>query len=41
MVKLGVLDYTPIDEGTNAQAALQHTIALAQLAESLGYERFG
>ena len=40
MVKLGILDYAQIDEGTSAQAAFQHTIALAQLAESLGYERF-
>src|SRR5699024_1339071 len=29
-----------MDEGTSAQKALQHTVELAQLAESLGYERF-
>ena len=40
MIKLGLLDYAQIDEGSNAQAALQNTITLAQLAESLGYERF-
>lgn len=40
MVKLGVLDYAQIDEGRNAQTALQDTVHLAQLAESLGYERF-
>ncbi len=40
MVKLGVLDYAQIDEGMNAQTALQHTVFLAKLAESLGYERF-
>src|SRR5699024_8164935 len=40
LVKLGVLDYAQIDEGTSAQTALQNTITLAQFAESLGYERF-
>ena len=40
MVKLGILDYAQIDEGTSAQTALQNTITLAQFAESLGYERF-
>ncbi len=40
MVKLGILDYAQIDEGMNAKQALDHTITLAQLAETLGYERF-
>lgn len=40
MVKVGILDYAQIDEGYHAQEALQHTITLVQLAESLGYERF-
>lgn len=40
MIKLGLLDYAQIDEGSNAQTALQNTITLTQLAESLGYERF-
>ncbi|WP_085992196.1 LLM class flavin-dependent oxidoreductase [Oceanobacillus senegalensis] len=40
MVKLGILDYAQIDEGINAQKALENSIELAQLAESLGYMRF-
>lgn len=40
MVKLGILDYAQIDEGKNAQTALHETIQLAQVADSLGYERF-
>ncbi|WP_087971595.1 LLM class flavin-dependent oxidoreductase [Oceanobacillus rekensis] len=40
MVELGILDYAQIDEGSNAQEALQNAIKLAQLAEVLGYERF-
>ncbi|GAA3731948.1 LLM class flavin-dependent oxidoreductase [Salinicoccus jeotgali] len=40
MVKIGVLDYAQIDEGKNAAQALQETVILARLAESLGYERF-
>ena len=40
MVKLGILDYAQIDEGSSAQKALQNTIKLAQLAEVLGYVRF-
>ena len=40
MVTLGILDYTPIDEGSNAIEALQQTVELAQLAETLGYQRF-
>ena len=40
MVNLGILDYAQIDEGMNAQQALQQTIELVQLADRLGYERF-
>lgn len=40
MVKLGLLDYAQIDEDKSAQEALQNSVMLAQLAESLGYERF-
>ena len=40
MVKLGLLDYAQIDEGKSAQEALQNSVMLAQLADSLGYERF-
>lgn len=40
MIKLGILDYAQIDEGSHAQDALRHTVELAQHAEKLGYERF-
>lgn len=40
MVKIGILDYAQIDEGSNGKMALQNTVTLAKLAESLGYERF-
>lgn len=40
LVKLGILDYAQIDEGSNAKEALEQTVELAQLAESLGYSRF-
>ncbi|MBG9980293.1 LLM class flavin-dependent oxidoreductase [Facklamia lactis] len=40
MVKLGILDYAQIDEGSSSKEALNNTIKLAQYCESLGYERF-
>ena len=40
MVKLNVLDYAVIDEGKNAETALQESVQLARLAEHLGYKRF-
>lgn len=40
LVKLGILDYAQIDEGSHAEQALQETVKLAQLADSLGYNRF-
>lgn len=40
LVKLGILDYAQIDEGSDAKTALENSITLAQLAETLGYERF-
>lgn len=40
LVKLGILDYAQIDEGSNALEALNNSVELAQLAESLGYNRF-
>lgn len=40
MVTLNILDYSPIDEGTNARQALLHTTELAKRAEELGYHRF-
>ena len=40
LVKLGILDYAQIDEGSNAKDALEQTVELAQFAEKLGYSRF-
>lgn len=40
MMKLSILDYTPIFEGRNATDALSHTIALAQSADRLNYHRY-
>ena len=40
MVRLGILDYAQIDEGSDARQALADSVGLAKLAESLGYERF-
>jgi luciferase family oxidoreductase group 1 len=39
-LRLGVLDQSPIPEGSTAPQALQETIALAQLADRLGYSRY-
>lgn len=40
MVRLSILDYSQIDEGKDAEQALQDTIRLAKLADRLGYHRF-
>ncbi len=40
MVKLNILDYAQIDEGSNGHQAVKESAELAQLAESLGYHRF-
>ncbi|MBT2649849.1 LLM class flavin-dependent oxidoreductase [Bacillus sp. ISL-34] len=40
MISLSILDYSPIDEGSNAPEALWQTTELAKYAESLGYKRF-
>lgn len=40
VVKLGILDYAQIDEGSNATQALEETVELAKLADKLGYSRF-
>jgi luciferase family oxidoreductase group 1 len=40
MVPLSVLDIVPVRRGSNAREALQETLALARLAESLGYKRY-
>ena len=39
-IKLSVLDQTPIRKGSNASESLQETIALAKLADKLGYTRY-
>jgi luciferase family oxidoreductase group 1 len=39
-LKLSVLDQTPIRRGSNAPEALQESIALARLADTLGYTRY-
>lgn len=39
-MKLSILDQSPIRKGGTSQDALRETIQLAQLGESLGYERF-
>lgn len=39
-MKVSVIDYGIIDEGSNSQQALQETLLLAQRAEALGYDRF-
>lgn len=40
MTTFGILDYAQMDEGEKANQALQHTIELAQLADSVGFDRF-
>lgn len=39
-MKLSILDQAPISSGQTAEVALQVSVKLAQLGESLGYERF-
>ncbi|MDR3713693.1 MAG: LLM class flavin-dependent oxidoreductase [Puia sp.] len=39
-LRLSVLDQTPIRRGSNAREALQETIRLAKLADSLGFTRY-
>ncbi|WP_234735737.1 LLM class flavin-dependent oxidoreductase [Tellurirhabdus bombi] len=39
-MRLSVLDQSPIRKGSNAREALLETVALAKLAEELGYTRF-
>ena len=39
-LKLGILDQSPIPEGSDARQALRDTIELAQLADRLGYRRY-
>lgn len=40
MLKLNILDYSPVDEGSTPRQALRETTELAQVAEQLGYQRF-
>ena len=39
-MRIGVLDQSPIAEGSNGADALRNTLDLARLAEELGYERY-
>ena len=39
-MRLSVLDQSPIRKGSTAAEALEETVALAQLADRLGFERF-
>lgn len=39
-IPLSVLDLSPVDTGSSSRQALQNTIRLAQLADSLGYTRY-
>jgi luciferase family oxidoreductase group 1 len=40
MLKLGVLDQTPVVPGETAVSALRHTLELARLADRLGFTRY-
>ncbi|TFD08968.1 MULTISPECIES: MsnO8 family LLM class oxidoreductase [unclassified Cryobacterium] len=40
MVRLSILDQSPIAEGTTAAAAIRDTVRLGTVAAELGYERF-
>lgn len=40
MVRLGVLDQSPVASGSSPAQALRETVALAQAAERLGYSRY-
>ena len=39
-MRLGVLDQSPISEGSTGPQALRNTIDLARLADALGYHRY-
>jgi luciferase family oxidoreductase group 1 len=39
-MKIGILDQSPISEGSTGADALRNTIDLARLADQLGYERY-
>lgn len=39
-VKFSILDLSPVPQGSDVKTALDRSLALAQLGETLGYERF-
>ena len=39
-MRLGVLDQSPVSEGSTGAAALRETVALARLTDGLGYGRY-
>ncbi len=41
MIKLSVLDQSPVSSGSTPKEALKRTIELAELTEELGYHAFG
>ena len=40
MIKLSILDQSPVPTGSNSREAIEFTVKLAQEAEKLGYTRF-
>lgn len=40
MIRLSILDYSPVDEGSSDREALRQTVQMAIAAEQLGYHRF-
>src|SRR5919202_1054528 len=40
MLRLSVLDQSPVSEGSTGARALQNTLDLARLADALGYHRY-
>jgi alkanesulfonate monooxygenase SsuD/methylene tetrahydromethanopterin reductase-like flavin-dependent oxidoreductase (luciferase family) len=40
MLKLGVVDQSPVRTGGTAEDAVQETLELARLADRLGYSRY-
>src|SRR5271156_1122778 len=39
-LRLSILDQSPVSEGSSGAQALQNTLALARLADRLGYHRY-
>ena len=40
MIRVSVLDQSPVPEGSTGPDALRNTLDLARLADELGYERY-